>query len=201
MRQQSSLLQGYRELANTKEYRERDWISGEPSSAGEMMSFWAEASSWFKGQGSSEGLVSPSFMHFRTLRDALGVLIFTDIREDACGPRSTRGKGLAIDILGSCVAFQRELREAEFRPAAISIFQKFFDRADRLWQDEEGDWVENVIDEFVVNKVYGCQVIVTNSTPNPCELDVLGEIPEGAIPVNTIEYSKTQNMVVQSYTT
>jgi hypothetical protein len=186
IRDRSTLLKGYRELGQTKEYREREWVNGDQPSEGEMSLFWAEVARWFAGKGSSQDLLSPQCIHFSNLKDALAVLVFTDIgKESALGERTAEGKGLVARVTGNCLAFLRELREAEYRPQAVSIFQKFFDNSERLCQNEEGEWVENPVSEFVVNKVYGCQVIVTNSTPNPCELDVLGEIPQGAIPVNT----------------
>jgi hypothetical protein len=55
--------------------------------------------------------------------------------------------------------------------------------------------------EYVVNRIYGCQVIVTNCAIQRQDFQVLVEIPEGAIPVNTPEYTKSHTITLDPYTT
>lgn len=52
-----------------------------------------------------------------------------------------------------------------------------------------------------MNKIYGCQVIVTNCTITKYDFQVLVEVPEGSIPVNTIDYTKNYNITLDPYTT
>ncbi len=102
------------------------------------------------------------------------MLIFTDLTNiESCGKVQTRDKGIAIQLTGNAIAFQKELKETHEQPEAVTVFQKFFDNAQRTYQDEDGTWVEQEVKEFLANKIYGCQVIITNSTINPLELDVL----------------------------
>ena len=44
------------------------------------------------------------------------------------------------------------------------------------------------LNEFLIDEVYGCQVILTNPTPSPIQLDILLQIPQGAIPVQKSRY-------------
>jgi hypothetical protein len=57
------------------------------------------------------------------------------------------------------------------------------------------------VEEYVVNKVYGCQVIVTNCSVTAFEFQVLVEVPVGAIPVITKEYTKSHTIALDPYVT
>ena len=50
------------------------------------------------------------------------------------------------------------------------------------------------LNEFLINEVYGCQVILTNPTSLPIQLDVLLQIPQGAIPVQKSRYMESVRM-------
>lgn len=53
----------------------------------------------------------------------------------------------------------------------------------------------------MINKIYGCKVIVSNISIANLNLSILTEIPEGAIPVNSFEYTKSIDITVNSYQT
>lgn len=61
--------------------------------------------------------------------------------------------------------------------------------------------IEKDVDEYVVNKVYGCQLIISNVSITTLNLSILYEIPEGSLPVNAFEYVKTQDITLESYQT
>jgi len=76
----------------------------------------------------------------------------------------------------------------QLRPAAppsggtILVGQNYLRDDDRTrWVD--GEAVEKYVDEFLVHTVYVCQVALTNPTSTRQKLDVLLQIPRGAIPV------------------
>ncbi len=85
----------------------------------------------------------------------------------------------------------------------ITVAQRFFDPKDRYQSSEDSEdvKVEKAVEEYLVDKVYGCQVIVTNCSIATLEFSIMSEIPDGAIPVRTIEYTKSLAKVIQSYTT
>ncbi|MFT5123948.1 MAG: hypothetical protein ACI97B_002583, partial [Verrucomicrobiales bacterium] len=84
------------------------------------------------------------------------------------------------------ILFHKEIRPAEKAAnmgTPLLISQQFF-RADDRWRTEGSEKVEQFVkDEFLHRVVYGCKVIVTNPGGNAQELNLLLQIPQGALPV------------------
>ncbi len=83
------------------------------------------------------------------------------------------------------VVFHEEIRPAEPVSAEtpILVSQNFFRHGDRYRFVDNQKLDKYVTDEFLVQAVYGCQVVVTNPTSAPQKLDLLLQVPVGAIPV------------------
>ena len=83
----------------------------------------------------------------------------------------------------------------------MSIIQAFFDPSDKLTtlKDDPTVQIEKEVEEFLINKIYGTKVIVTNTSIANLDLQVLSEIPSGSIPVNSFEYTKSIDILVNSY--
>ena len=81
--------------------------------------------------------------------------------------------------------FHREVKEAgmaDNRPPLL-VSQSYFQLNDRF-RMEDGQKIDKfVTQEFVLGVVYGAQVVVTNPTSARKRLDILSQIPKGAIPV------------------
>lgn len=61
--------------------------------------------------------------------------------------------------------FTKEIKEGKADiKVDILVAQRFFDPKNRFDYDDEDPTlkIEKDIDEFIVNRIYGCQVIVTN---------------------------------------
>lgn len=59
--------------------------------------------------------------------------------------------------------------------------------------------MEKEVDEFLVDKIYGSKVAVTNCSAADTEYQILVELPNGAIPVKTLDYTKSHNLRISSY--
>ena len=83
------------------------------------------------------------------------------------------------------IVFHEEIRPAQ--PAEgetpILVSQNFFRHGDRYRYVDNQKLDKFVTDEFLIQTVYGCQVVVTNPTSAPQKLDLLLQVPVGAIPV------------------
>lgn len=101
------------------------------------------------------------------------------------------------------IVFHKEIKpalEAE-QKTPILVGQNYF-RADDRYRDEGNERFDKyVTDEFLPGIVYGCQVVVTNPTSTPRKLDVLVQIPRGAIPVSNGLYTKGTHIDLQPYAT
>ena len=83
------------------------------------------------------------------------------------------------------VVFHQEIKPAvplqEKTPVLVS--QNFFRNDDRYRFVNNERIDKFVTDEFLVQTVYGCQVVVTNPTSTPQKLDLLLQIPRGSMPL------------------
>lgn len=84
----------------------------------------------------------------------------------------------------------------------VLVGQNYFDPADR-YKQEKGVQVEKFITtfEFLNQKVYGCQVVVTNLSTAAQTFDVLLQIPYGAVPVNNGFVLSSRQLSLQPYST
>src|SRR5690606_5969071 len=65
----------------------------------------------------------------------------------------------------------------------ILVSENFFRANDRYVQQGGEERDKFVTDEYLVQEVYGCQVVVTNPTSSRQPLDLLLQIPAGAMPL------------------
>ena len=101
------------------------------------------------------------------------------------------------------IVFHKEIKpaiEAE-QKTPILVGQNYF-RADDRYRNEGNERFDKyVTDEFLPGIVYGCQVVVTNPTSTPRKLDVLVQIPRGAIAVSNGLYTNGTHIDLQPYAT
>ena len=56
-------------------------------------------------------------------------------------------------------------------------------------------------EEFLVNKPYQCEVIMTNVSPQQKNFSVLFQVPQGSLPLQITKYMKSLPQTLASYTT
>ncbi|MFM8250274.1 MAG: hypothetical protein ACKOBW_01620 [Planctomycetota bacterium] len=113
------------------------------------------------------------------------------------------GRKMTLKAAGPMIVFHEEVKLAQEAAAAtpILVSQNFFRHGDRQ-RVENGETVDKyVTDEFVVQTVYGCQVVVTNPTSSRQKLTVLIQVPIGAIPVLNSQFTRTMHMTLEPYHT
>ena len=81
------------------------------------------------------------------------------------------------------------------------INQRFFDPNDQFIYEEDGTAIEKEVDEFIVRKLYTFQTVVTNTSGTNLELQMLMDVPQGAIPLMSHEYTQILNQTVSAYST
>src|SRR5260370_40270024 len=98
-------------------------------------------------------------------------------------------------------AFHEDVRPVGGQAGKVQILvsQNFYRQGDR-YRDENGERLDKfVTGEFVMQTVYGCQVVVTNPTPSKQRLAVLIQTPVGSIPVATGQPTRTVALHLQPY--
>lgn len=96
-----------------------------------------------------------------------------------------------------CLVFHEEVGPVETsdEPTAVLVSQNFF-RPDDRYRWEGGEQRDNYLTgELLVHVVYTCQVVLTNPTSSVQKLDLLLQVPRGAVSV--LSGSKTRGLHVQ----
>ena len=121
------------------------------------------------------------------------------------GEHKIETEGVALDFTsaGPAIVFHREIREAEKNndPRPILVSQNFFAQNDRYRHENNERFDRFVVDKFEVRRVYGCQVVLTNPTSSRRKVDVLMQIPAGALPVQNGFFTKSRHVQVEPYST
>jgi len=83
----------------------------------------------------------------------------------------------------------------------ILVSQNYY-RLDEPYRYEGNQRLDAYITgEFLVDVAYGCRVVITNPSSTPRELDLLLQIPEGAVPVKDGFYTRGVRVALGAYAT
>jgi hypothetical protein len=85
--------------------------------------------------------------------------------------------------------------------APVLLSQNYFRADDRHRFDGNERFDKFVRDEFLRGIVYGCQITLTNPTSAPHELEVLRQVPAGALPVGSGRYLRSERMRLEPAST
>ncbi|MFM7071208.1 MAG: hypothetical protein ACKO38_05375, partial [Planctomycetota bacterium] len=113
------------------------------------------------------------------------------------------GRRMTLASNGPLVAFHEEVRPAEAPAGAATILvsQNYFKLGDRTRVENGETFDKYVTDEFLVQTVYGGQIVVKNTTSTRQKLSILIETPRGAIPVLNSQPTKTIYVTLEPYNT
>ncbi|MFT5154744.1 MAG: LysM repeat protein, partial [Planctomycetota bacterium] len=110
---------------------------------------------------------------------------------------------LSVKAASPAIIVHREISEAEIsddrNPLLIS--QNYFLHHDR-YEQNNGENIDKFVDgEFLVGAVYGCQVVATNPSSGKQKLELLVQIPRGAVPVLKSRMTRSQRFELEPYRT
>ncbi|EGG19867.1 hypothetical protein DFA_06970 [Cavenderia fasciculata] len=117
-------------------------------------------------------------------------------------PRNVNGR-VAHTPTSPIIVFHEELVEAALEvDHNVLVSQHFFDPDNRYsYESGEGNEIY-VSDEFIVNKVYGALVVLANFSSKQRKIDVLLQIPKGAVPVGPYPfYTRGKSIEISPYST
>ncbi len=114
----------------------------------------------------------------------------------------TAGNRKTVTAASPAVVFHREIRPASLADDAppILVSQNFYRYGDR-YRHEGGQRIDKYVTEFLPGVVYGCHVVITNPTSAPRRLEVLLQIPRGAMPVGGGKATRTTHVNLEPYRT
>ncbi len=200
-----STRQLYRKLDKTEEWAENNYyklpIQAQDADLVTVSAFWRDyANHGGDGPFLSAHLAEAS-SNFTEMMFALSVL---DLPFEA-GEHETNldGARYTLSADSPVVLFHKQIRpaRADDDQTPLLVSQNFFRHGDRYRHVHNERLDKFVTDEFLVQTVYGCQVVITNPTSAHQKLDVLLQVPRGAIPVLRGQATRGLHLDLEPYHT
>lgn len=197
--------QYYRQLDSTKEWAENNYynlvIESQNASLITVNGFWNDAAQ-HKGDAPfySTNLAEAS----RNFPEMLTALALLDLPFEAGDHKTVyEDSKMTLTSATPLVVFHEEVRPAKSvaETAPILVSQNFYRYGDRYRQVNNQQLDKFISEEFLVDTVYGCQIVVTNPTSTAKKLNVLLQIPVGALPVLNGQATKSVSLDLASYHT
>ena len=195
----------FQKLDQTKEWAENNYyhlpIAQQLANLVTVNAFWAD----YAAHDGQTPFLSKNFPQAtRSFTELLLALAVLDLPFKA-GAHVEKVEGLRYSVQAATplVLFHREIREAARAPeaGAVLVAQNFF-RADDRYREENNERYDKFVgDEFLPHVVYGAQIILTNPTGNRQRLQVLLQIPWGALPVNSGFFTRGTHIALEPHST
>jgi hypothetical protein len=199
------MRQLYQKLDTTEEWVENNYyhvpIEQQNANLITVNAFWRDYAARDSGVPFISTHLAEATGNFSEMMFALAVL---DLPFEAAEHETAIDEqSLTMTSSSPLVVFHKEIRaiEAAGVETPILISQNFFRHGDRYIQRDNERIDKFVRDEFLTQVVYGCQVAVTNPSSSRQKLEVLIQVPQGAIPVANGKFTKGINLNLEPYNT
>ncbi len=205
MEDRKRVRQYYQKLDKTKEWAENNYyhvvIERQNANLIPVNAFWQD----FANSDANEPFYSVHLAEAaRDFSELLLALAVLDLPFEAGKHETTfDGPRMTLKAGSPMVVYHEEIQPAASvaDDTSILVSQNFFRHGDRYRYVNNEKLDKFVTDEFLVDTVYGGQVVVTNPTSSPKKLDVLLQIPQGAMPVLNGQYTRSVHVNLSPYNT
>lgn len=116
---------------------------------------------------------------------------------------SVEGQRLSMRAAAPLILVSEQIRPSSDAEEALPILvsQSFFREDDRYRYEQDQRYDKHVTEEFLIGVAYGVQVVVTNPTSSIRDLELLLQIPVGAIPLQRGFKTRGTRVQLQPYGT
>ncbi len=205
----------YEKLEKTREWAENNYyrlpIEEQDDDLVQINAFWHDYATRDRTKPFYSSNWTAATRNFSEMMFALGLL---DLPFEPGEHKTEFTDGrMTLTAASPMVLFQEQIRESDRSGEGdaddsatagdlpILITQNFF-RADDRYKMVQGVRRDKFVsDEFLTHVVYGCQVVLTNPTSSPRKVQLLLQIPEGAISVNGGKTTQTVDYQLDAYNT
>ncbi|QEG20577.1 hypothetical protein [Mariniblastus fucicola] len=203
-RKDISVRQLYRRVEPTREWIENNYYELLPEAQNENLvtvnQFWKDYANHEGGSFASQWFAE-SNRNFTEMMFALAVLDLpmSDVNEKV---EVADGK-LTITADGPMIVLHQQNREAEFdrRGTTVFVSENFFQSNDRHRYEDGIQFDRFVEGNFLANVLYGAEVVITNPTSTPMAIEVLLQIPRGAMPAAGSKQTRSISMQLDAFST
>jgi hypothetical protein len=194
----------FRQADKTMEWAESQYYRIESVRQGTSLvsasRFWRDVVQ-HKGEGA---FLSTHFAEAsRSFTEAVAALALLDLPLDGdeLEPEFTDGNIVLRNGTPAFVVYEESAEADVSKDVPILTSQRFFiDTPEYQQRNAKHDHLY-VTDEFLTGTVYGCQIVVTNPTATNRELDILIQVPEGAIAIADSRATRTIPVDVPAFQT
>lgn len=203
----AQLRQFFRKLEKTREWAENNYyhlpIEQQNQELITVNKFWNDFASRDPEKPFYSKHISEASRNFSEMMIALAV---TDLPFKATADENGTmidGNKLTLTPTAPVILFHKEIREAAAarQSAQLLVSQNFFRQDDRYVESNGERRDRFVTDEFLTGVGYGCQVVVTNPTSSVQRLELMQQIPVGAIAVSKSKATANTSLRLEPYQT
>lgn len=138
------------------------------------------------------------------LAEAIIVLSLLELPEKKQEHTTESLEGFKFTAGSNCMLFLKEMTEGGNQKLELEIMasQKFFDERKMYVTAPDGkSKMFKKVTQFETGLAYGSRVAITNSSESEHTVQIITEIPQGAIPLNNLDYSKSQTLSLKPLST
>ena len=195
--------QYYREIGAAKEWVESNYynlpIEQHTATLVELNGFWKDYAAHKNGPFISANIAETT----RNFTEMMFALSLLDLPfESAEIASELKADQLTLRPTNNLILFHREVEEtAALKSNILMINQKYFDINNRYRMEGNEKIEKYLTEEFEINKVYGAKIIINNPSARNRKIEVLTQLPEGAIPMNRSTETMTNLLSLGAYST
>lgn len=195
----------YRKLDKTQEWAENNYyhlpIDQQNAALVPVSAFWRD----YANHGGKTPFLSTNLAEAsRNFTEMMFALAVLDLPFEAGKhDRELKDRLYSLTAASPAVIYHQQIRPTNTtgEKTPILISQNFFRHGDRYRHLNNEKLDKFITDEFLAHTVYGCQVVATNPTSSRQKLDLLLQVPRGAIPVLNGKYTRGVHVDLQPYHT
>ena len=195
-------------MKSTIEYNEKQYFNHSIVPKTSVTKFWYNLALTVRNKNNFEDFFDAEFLYENiNLSEALFILSFLDLPFNAQSLKSNlNGPDLNVSNEDNIVVLSKEIiqKQGEVQKLDVLVAQRFVDKKDPVIYEELEDGIreyEKEVVEYIKGNVYHSRIVVTNSTTTKLNLNILREIPQGALPVSSKDYFKIENVDISSFST
>ena len=195
----------FRALGPTKEWAENNYyqrpLREQTAELITVSAFWRDYAAWNGKAPFLSGHVTEAARSFAEMMLALAVLDLPF--ESPKHVTKSDGGAFALTAGGPLIVFHRQIQPAAAAKenAGLLVSQNFFRRDDAESEEGNEKFAKYVTGEFLSGVVYGAKVVVTNPGSTTEKLDLLLQIPQGALPVAGSKATDSRRVRLEPFTT
>jgi len=207
-REQAKAQAYYRKIGATKEWAENNYyrlpIDLQDAGLISVNAFWRDFAAWV-ADGAKTPFLSANFAEaHRNFSEMMLALAVLDLPFDA--PKhepKTEGPAFTLKAGGPVIVVHKEVLPATPAQGATELLvsQNFYRHDDRYRHEGNEKFDKYITDEFLAGAVYGANVVVTNPTSSTQKLELLLQIPRGALPVLGSKPTDSRRVRLEPFTT